>query len=448
MSAAEGEERPGEFSPGYTRYALGLLLVVYIFNFIDRQIVAILLQSIKEDLDLSDTQLGFFSGTAFAIFYSTLGIPIARWSDRNSRTKLIALALMVWSAMTALQGFARTFTVLALARVGVGVGEAGCSPPAHSMLADFFPVSKRATALAIYALGIPIGSAIGYATGGWVAENVGWREAFIVVGLPGILLAGVVRLTLREPTRGYWDSAESRAAAMAVRSEPLADVARFLLARRAFLHLAFAGALHAFIGYGAGAFNPSFYERLHGFSRAELGYVLAAVALTAGVAGTFAGGWVTDRLSRRDVRWYAWFPALTTLLSVPFLFLFYLAPGRWEAVGWSLLPTLLGSTYLGPTFALTQTMVPARWRSQASALLLLVLNLIGLGLGPQFIGLVSDLLAPDYGLESVRYALVATTAVGATWSTVHYMLAAGSLRKDLEAQDELDGVAPGGEDKP
>ncbi len=445
MSGDMESERPGEFSSNYTRYALGLLLVVYIFNFIDRQIVAILLQSIKEDLDLTDTQLGFFSGTAFAIFYSTLGIPIARWSDRNSRTRLIAVALLVWSAMTALQGFARSFTVLALARVGVGVGEAGCSPPAHSMLADFFPVSKRATALAVYALGIPIGSAIGYATGGWVAENIGWREAFIVVGLPGILLAGIVKTTLREPTRGYWDSAESRAAILAARAEPIGDVARFLLARRAFLHLAFAGALHAFIGYGAGAFNPAFYERVHGFSSAELGYVLAAVALTAGVAGTFAGGWVTDRLSSRDVRWYAWFPAITTALSVPFLFFFYLAPGRWDAVAWSLLPTLLGGTYLGPTFALTQTMVPARWRSRASALLLLVLHLIGLGLGPQFVGWVSDVLAADFGVESVRYALVWTTAIGATWSTLHYMLAARSLRADLDAQHQLDGQpGPGG----
>jgi MFS family permease len=437
MSSQQGSDPdgPGEFSESYTRFALGLLLLVYVFNFIDRQIVAILLQSIKEDLGLSDTQLGFFSGTAFALFYSTLGIPIARWSDRNSRTKLIAGALLVWSAMTALQGFARSFAVLAVARVGVGVGEAGCSPPAHSMLADFFPVSKRATVFAVYALGIPIGSAIGYATGGWVAENVSWRAAFVVVGVPGIVLAAIVRRTLKEPTRGYWDTPSK-----VQEPEPVRVVARFLARRRAFVHLAFAGALHAFIGYGAGAFNPAFYERLHDFSRAELGYVLGAVSLTAGVAGTFAGGWVTDRLSTRDVRWYVWFPALTTALSVPFLALFYLEPDRWPAVGWSLVPALLAGAYLGPTFALTQTMVPARWRSQASALLLLVLNLIGLGIGPQFVGWLSDLLAPEYGLESVRQALVWTTTVGATWATIHYLLAARTLRVDLEAQYELEAV--------
>ncbi|MFP6663588.1 MAG: MFS transporter [Deltaproteobacteria bacterium] len=430
---ASDPERPGEFSKSYTRFALGLLLLVYIFNFVDRQIVAILLQSIKEDLDLSDTQLGFFSGTAFALFYSTLGIPIARWSDRNSRTKLIAGALLVWSAMTTLQGFAKSFAVLAAARVGVGVGEAGCSPPAHSMLADFFPVSKRATVFAVYALGIPIGSAIGYATGGWVAENVGWRAAFVVVGVPGIVLAAIVRRTLKEPTRGYWDNA-----AKVQEQEPVRVVARFLAGRRSFVHLAFAGALHAFIGYGAGAFNPAFYERLHDFSRAELGYVLGAVSLTAGVAGTFAGGWITDRLSKRDIRWYVWFPALTTVLSVPFLALFYLEPDRWTAVAWSLLPALLAGAYLGPTFALTQNMVPARWRSQASALLLLVLNLIGLGLGPQFVGWVSDMLAPEYGLESIRQALVWTTTIGAAWATIHYLLAARTLSVDLEAQYQLD----------
>ena len=205
------------------------------------------------------------------------------------------------------------------------------------------------------------------------------------------------------------------------------------------MHLAFAGALHAFIGYGAGSFNPAFLERVHAFSRSELGYVLAGVALTAGVAGTYLGGAITDRLSSRDVRWYTWFPALTTGLSVPFMYLFYMADGAWAAVGWSLLPALLGSTYLGPTFALTQTMVPARWRSQASAVLLLILNLIGLGLGPQFVGWLSDMLAPDYGVQSVRYALLWTTSIGAVWSTLHYMLAARTLQTDLQAQDQLEG---------
>lgn len=430
-SADPDSETP--FSRAYTRYALALLLVVYIFNFIDRQIVSILLQAIKEDLGLSDTQLGFFSGTSFAIFYSTLGIPIARYSDRSVRRNFIAVALFTWSAMTALQGMARSFSALAVARIGVGVGEAGCSPPAHSMISDLFPPERRGTALSIYALGIPIGSAIGLAAGGWIADNLSWRVAFAAVGLPGLLLAAVVRLTLREPPRG----GAGAAVPVSGSQEPLREIARFLLGRRAFVHIAFGGALHAFIGYGAGAFNPAFFERVHGFTRTELGAILAAVALTAGVAGTFLGGYLGDRLARRDPRWYAWLPALATLLSTPFFFPFYLEESAWGAVAWSLVPSLLAGMYLGPTFAITQSMVPPRWRAQASSILLLVLNLIGLGLGPQFVGWLSDLLAPDYGAESLRFALVWTVTVGAIWSAFHYWRGARTLREDLHAQAAL-----------
>jgi len=421
------------FSRSYTRYALGLLLVVYIFNFIDRQIVSILLQTIKEDLGLSDTQLGFFSGTSFAIFYSTLGIPIARYSDRSVRRNLIAVALFAWSAMTAIQGLARSFTMLAAARIGVGIGEAGCSPPAHSMISDLFPAERRGTALSIYALGIPIGSAIGLAAGGWIADNLSWRVAFFVVGLPGLLLAAVVRLTLREPPRGGYDAAP----APGVSQEPLREVASFLLRRRSFLHIAFGGSLHAFIGYGAGAFNPAFFERVHGFTLTELGAILATVSLTAGVAGTFLGGFLGDRFARRDLRWYAWLPALATLLTIPFFFPFYLEPSAWGAVAWSVVPALLSGMYLGPTFAITQSMVPPRWRAQASSVLLLVLNLIGLGLGPQFVGWLSDLLEPRYGIESLRYALLWTVSLGALWSAFHYLVGARDLREDLRAHEAL-----------
>ena len=219
--------------------------------------------------------------------------------------------------------------------------------------------------------------------------------------------------------------------------EPLREVAGFLLARRSFLHMAFGGSLHAFIGYGAGAFNPAFFERVHGFTRTELGAILAAVALTAGVAGTFLGGFLGDRLAQRDLRWYAWLPALATLSSVPFIFPFYLEASAWGAVAWSLVPALLAGMYLGPTFAVTQSMVPPRWRAQASSILLLVLNLIGLGLGPQFVGWLSDLLEPRYGLESLRFALVWTVSVGGLWSAFHYWVGARSLREDLRAQVAL-----------
>jgi MFS family permease len=420
--------RPSEFSRGYTHYALGLLLVVYVVNFLDRQVVAILLQAIKLDLGLSDTQLGAFSGIAFAALYSTLGVPLARWADRGVRRSIIALALFVWSGMTALQGLAPSFLWLVVARVGVGIGEAGCSPPAHSLIADLFEPKRRATALSIYALGIPIGSAIGLAAGGWLRETFDWRTALMIVGLPGLGLALLVRLTLREPTRGYWEGVRIAHAAPSLR-----EVARVLRARRSFVHMAIAGALHALYGYGAGAFNPAFFERVHGLAPLEIGYTLGAIAATAGVLGTFLGGWLTDRVIGRDLRWYAWIPGLGTLIYVPFVFLFYLWPDGQGALALAALPAVLGGLYLGPTFAITQALVPPPMRAQAAAVLLLILNLIGMGLGPQLVGLLSDLLAPHLAAESIRWALLGTVALGALWSILHYALAARTLREDLRA---------------
>jgi len=425
----EPAARAPEVSEADTRYALGLLLVVYVVNFLDRQVVAILLQAIKQDLGLSDTQLGAFSGIAFAALYSTLGIPLARWADRGVRRTIIALALFAWSGMTALQGVAPSFLWLVAARVGVGIGEAGCSPPAHSMIADLFAPARRATALSIYALGIPIGGAIGLAGGGWLREAFDWRTALVIVGLPGIGLALLVRFTLREPTRGWWEGGRGERGA----PPPLREVARLLWSRRAFSHMALAGALHAFYGYGAGAFNPAFLERVHGLAPLEIGVWLGAIAATTGVAGTFLGGWLTDRLSHRDLRWYAWLPGWGSILVVPFVLLFYLWDEGREALALAALPAILGGLYLGPTFAMTQALVPPPMRAQAAAVLLLILNLIGMGLGPQFVGLLSDLLAPRLGVESIRWALLVTIVVGALWSAVHYFAAARTLREDLAA---------------
>ncbi len=418
--------RVPEFSRGYTRYALGLLLVVYVVNFLDRQVIAILLQAIKADLGVSDSALGFLSGIAFAALYSVLGIPLARLADRGVRRTLIAASLAVWSGMTALQGLAASFVWLVLARVGVGIGEAGCSPPAHSLIADLFAPARRATALSIYALGIPIGAAIGLYGGGLLREAFDWRTALVIVGLPGLVLALLVQLTLREPTRGWWEGARGQ--------EPqpsLTEVAAVLRARRSFVHMAFAGALHAFYGYGAGAFNPAFLERVHGLAPLEIGAWLGGIAATTGVLGTFLGGWLTDRVSGRDQRWYAWLPGIGSVIAVPFVLLFYLWDHGREALALAALPAILGGLYLGPTFAMAQALVPPRMRAQAAAVLLLILNLIGMGLGPQFVGVLSDALAPRFGVESIRWALLATVVVGALWSAVHYFAAARTLREDL-----------------
>ncbi len=372
---------------------------------------------------------------AFAVFYTFAGIPIARWADRGTRRTIIALGLFAWSAMTALTGLARSFTHLALARVGVGLGEAACSPPAHSLLSDYFPPERRGTAFSIYALGIPIGSAIGTFAGGWIKELFDWRTAFFVVGLPGIALAAVVRLTLREPRRGLWDQPEADARAPATSRESLGDVLRVMLALRSFRHMSLAAALHAFYGYGAAFFLPVFMIRVHGFSEGELSTYLALIALVGGGLGTFLGGWLGDKLAPRDQRWYMGVPALATAAAIPFAAALYLWPGGHGALLFAAPTAFFGAMYLGPTFAMAQGLASPHMRALVSAILLFIINLVGLGLGPQAVGALSDALRPTHGVDSVRHALLWVVLAGALWSTVHYGLAARTLRRDLEAKN-------------
>jgi MFS family permease len=428
---ATSETRPatnaGAFSASdaYRRYVLGLLLVVYVVNFIDRSILNILLEPIKREFDPSDTALGFLAGPTFAIFYATLGIPLARWADRGVRRDIIALALFLWSGMTALCGLARSFPQLVLARVGVGIGEAGCSPPAHSILSDYYPPERRGTAFAIYALGIPIGTAFGFFTGGWIAEALGWRSAFLLVGLPGVVLALIVRLTLREPPRGHAEARRDAGPAPA----PFA-VMRTMWRLATFRHLAAAATLHAFVGYGLANWNAAFLIRTHGMSLGEVGTWLSLIAIVFGGLGTFLGGYLSDRLAPRDVRWSLWVPGVSTLVAVPFAVGFYLWPEPHVALAFAGIPVFFGAMYLGPTFALTQALAPLRMRAVASAFLLFLLNLIGLGLGPQGVGIASDLLAPELAENSLRGALVLTVLLN-LWSGVHYFLGTRTLAADL-----------------
>lgn len=424
---AEVAAHGGDFavSDAYRRYVIGLLLVVYVVNFIDRSIVNILLEPIKQEFQPSDTALGFLSGVAFAIFYATLGIPIARWADRGVRRDIIALALFAWSGMTVLCGLARSFPQLVLARIGVGVGEAGCSPPAHSILSDYYPPERRGTAFAIYALGIPIGTAFGFLFGGWMAETLGWRAAFMLVGLPGVALALVVRLTLREPPRGHSEPRRDAGAA----PEPLV-VIRAMWRLATFRHLAAAATLHAFVGYGVAAWNAAFLMRTHGMSVGEVGAWLAGIASVFGGLGTFLGGYLTDRLAPRDARFQLWVPGVATLVAVPFAVGFYLGSDVRMALAVAGIPVFFGAMYLGPTFSITQALAPLRMRAVASAFLLFLINLIGLGLGPQMVGIASDLLAPRLAEDSLRGALVLTVAIN-LWSGLHYFLGARTLRADL-----------------
>ena len=422
------------YSKAYLRYALGLFLLVYIVNFIDRQIFSILIEPIKAEIDLSDTQLGLLGGIAFALFYTFAGIPIARWADVGTRKNIVALAVLIWSAMTMFTSTAKSFGGLLIARIGVGVGEAGCSPPIHSMISDYFPESKRATALATYALGIPIGGAIGTLAGGWIGEYFGWRNAFLVVGLPGIFLAAVVFFTIREPKRGL--QVASVKVESAAESYTLMETIRFMWSLKSFRNLSFAGALHAFVGYGVGLFLPSFFMRIHGYGLAETSTYLFLIGLT-GIIGTYLGGYLGDRFGQNDKRWYMFIPGAATLISVPFAALFYSTGDPVLALFLAIPGAILGPMYLGPTFGMTQTLVPPAMRATASALMLFILNLIGLGLGPVAAGVLSDLLKPEYGVESIRYSLFILAVGGNLWSALHYYFASKTLREDLKRQADL-----------
>lgn len=418
-------------SIAYRRYALTLLTSVYVANFVDRQILSILLEPIKHEFSLSDTQLGFLSGISFAIFYATLGMPIALWADRGNRRNIVALATTVFSVMTAVCGLAQSFAMLALARIGVGCGEAGASPPTHSMLADLYPPAERATAMAIFALGVPIGILVGFLTGGWMNEFLGWRAAFTIVGAPGILLALLVRTTLREPERGH---SEGRVDPSAASAPPLWKAFVYMWHRRALRHIVTGATLNSFVGYGAVAFVPAFLIRSYGMQTGDVGTALAFIIGIAGGAGTFLGGYFADRLGHRDVRWNVWLVAACIGAGVPFAFGVYLAPtASWSLVSF-VIPAAVGSLYLGPSLAMVQGLVPLRMRTVASAILLFVINIIGLGIGPQTVGIVSDALEPRFGQESLRYALLVVGLVNA-WSALHFYLAGRTLPEDLARVD-------------
>ncbi|MFP6606254.1 MAG: MFS transporter [Myxococcota bacterium] len=419
--------RDAPYSQAYLRYALGLLCVVYIVNMVDRQVLAILLQSIKEDLGLSDLQLGLLSGTAFGLFYATLGIPIARLADRFSRKGVIAISLAVWSAMTALCGTAAGFASLLLYRIGVGVGEAGGSPPAHSMISDYFPPEKRATALGIFSLGVPLGILVGFLSGGWLDETLGWRQAFIVVGLPGLLVSAVVALTLREPPRGLSEGLQADA------GQPVTaiEVIRFMWRARSFRHLSVGSALYAFVGYSATNWAPSFLSRSHGMEQGDIGTALALIIGIGGGIGIYLGGVIADRLSETNPLGRIRVPMWAQYLSFPFGFIIYTTDNTVLALALFTMPAFLGLMYQGPVFAVTQSLATPKMRATAAAVLLFVINIIGLALGPAVTGAISDALEPSFGDDSLRYALVIISCALA-WSGFHFQRAGKTLVADLE----------------
>ncbi len=412
------------------RYALAVLVVVYTFNFIDRQILAILLPAIKAEFMVDDWVLGFLAGTAFAVFYATLGMPIALLADRFNRRNLIALALAIWSAMTALSGVAANVLQLALARIGVGIGEAGCSPPAHSMISDYYPPEQRATAMGIFTVGISAGIMIAYLAGGWVAQNIGWREAFLIVGLPGLLLALIVRLTVVEPERGSSEGRQDSDARYGVLA-----VGKFLYHRKSFVHMSLGAALASFNAYAVLSFFPSFLIRSHGMGLQEIGMYLGLIIGIASAIGFVGGGYVADRLGSINIRYAFWTISASAMLGWLLVFPLYLIDHTGVVLILFFVATVPTNVFLATTFAQTQCLVRLRMRATASAIVLFIINIIGLGLGPQLAGILSDFLAVTYGSESMRYSLLTIGVIMGPWVAIHYYLASRHIVRDLARVD-------------
>ncbi|KQT33566.1 MFS transporter [Sphingomonas sp. Leaf412] len=386
---------------------LALLTITYFFSFMDRQILAILLEPIKKDLVLSDTQLGLLSGLVFALFYATLGIPIARLADRGNRRNIIAASLAIWSAMTALCGVAQNFTQLLLCRIGVGVGEAGSGPPSQSIIADLYPPEKRASAMAIYSLGVLLGGGIGIMIGGNVAHAYGWRAAMMVVGIPGVILALIVRFVMVEPRRGLSDI---RRATAAEEAEPMPSMWQgflHMLRNGPAVYLVCGIMLTSLVGYALTGWGPSYMQRSLGMSMLQVAnYIALPAALTAG-ASALIGGALADRMAKRHgLHAQPWVIAAMKTCAFPFAVAFYFVDDIPLAITAYFVSTLFAGAYIGPTYALIQHLAPLRLRAMWAALTLLFTNLVGLGLGPLAVGKLSDMLMPTYGADSLRYAML------------------------------------------
>jgi MFS family permease len=404
--------RSGGLAITNPKIMLFALLLVYILNFLDRQIVNILAEPIKGELGLSDTQLGLLAGPAFAVFYAVLGIPIARYADnaKTNRVWLISICLAVWSGMTAICGVAQNFAQLALARIGVGVGEAGCTPAAHSLIADSVPAEKRSSAIAFFGLGIPIGGLLGLIIGGIVNDQYGWRIALMLVGTPGILLAFVLPLLIRDPRRCA-DSAHFNTADTPVKAKlSIKDAVREVFASKAYLYVFIAASFTAFLSYGKGLWTISFFIRSHGLSTTEAGLAMAVALGISGIIGTWLGGKMADVFGKRDKRHILTLPAIGMAIAAPILFAGYWAEDWRIAVALLILPTILNSAYYGPAYGCVQGLVRLEARAIAASLVVFGQNLIGLGMGPLLFGMLSDWLQPMAGDESVRWVLY-----GAAW---------------------------------
>jgi len=437
----------GYGTKSYRAYVLFVLVIVYTFNFIDRLLISIVQEAIKEDFGVSNFMLGLLGGPVFAILYTTLGIPIARLSERANRITIVSIGAFVWSLMTAACGFAQNFFQLALCRLGVGIGEAACVPPSQSAIADYFPAERRASALAIFSLGIPFGTALAAVGGGWLVANFDWRTAFWLLGAPGIAAAILLKLTVREPPRSS-----------KVEPPSFSETLKSLSTKASFWHIAFGGALMSFVGYGSSQFLVSHMVRNYELAPtlpqeiANASYALGAIGGIATGLGTFLGGFLSDRLAPKHPRVHTWLPALGMSIAIPLYIMSFIQTEFAFAFGFLMLAPIFHYMYLGPMYAVTMGVSQPLQRATAVAILLLIVNLIGYGLGPPFVGLANDFFANQVLAQNgltlaqcadaanaatcasaqglgLKYAL-GTTMIVLGWAALHFLLAGRTVVKD------------------
>jgi MFS family permease len=475
VAQAQAAEDPPAIAPvsaGYRRYALGLLLVIYTLNFLDRQILNILMEDIKAEFHLLDWQLGLLGGLAFAALYTTMGIPIARLAERSNRPLIISASVAAWSVFTALCGAAANFWQLLLYRVGVGLGEAGCSPPAHSLISDYVPKEMRASAIAFYSIGTPLGTVAGLIIGGYMVDHFDWRTAFLVAGAPGLLVALIAAFTLVEPRKKLKADLKARAE---LGGPTFIDALKILKSKKTFWLIAFAASIKAFIGYGHAPFSISFFLREHGpeikaiaaslemGERTFLGLALSGAGGVAGIIGAWFGGWISDKLGKKDIRAYVLVPAVASVITVPIYILGVSVDAVMAAIIILAVPAFLGTLWYGPVYASAQSLVPLHTRATAAAVILFTINLIGLGLGPLAVGLISDgvatlhfapaalgdfaticpggsapkgaeaalkLACADSSAEGIRWALILSTLFGLV-AALLFWLARKTIREEM-----------------
>lgn len=423
MSNASGSAVPTASLPlpGH-RTTLTLLMLAYTLSMCDRMILSILFPDIKAEFGLTDTQLGFLGGISFALFYATMGLPIAKLSDQYSRKRLIIASLISFSIMTALGGMATGFISLLVFRIGVGIGEAGVNPASHSIIADYFPPQRRAFAMAILMLGGSFGMMFGFVGGGFIAEAYNWRIALVSVGVPGLLLAFVMARSLREPGRGTYEIETPPP------PPPIRTTAATMWTNPAMRHLIAGGIAVGLMGYGFTQWLPTFFMRTHDLSQSQTGMLMAGVFGISGAIGALAAGKWFDRLSTRGFQHGMRMLAIVPFFTGPFFIMGLLADDLTTAILLFIIPGFAGNYAIGPTIAMVQTLSPVHMRAVSSAIKMLCLNLIGMGLGPLLVGLLSDLLTPQHGEDALRVALAFFTLVG-LWGTVHFWLCARALAK-------------------